>query len=164
MSNSIGKLFVVTCFGESHGRCIGVVVDGCPAGLPLSLDEIQREVDKRRPEGGAASTARAEKDRVEILSGIMDGVATGAPIAMMITNEDVDDTDYERIRHKPRPGHADYTYWHKYGIRDRRGGGRASGRETVARVAAGAVDGKAVAAAQPCRVSQPAAAGDQCAR
>jgi chorismate synthase len=140
MSNSIGKLFVVTCFGESHGRCIGVVVDGCPAGLPLSLDEIQREVDKRRPEGGAASTARAEKDRVEVLSGILDGVATGAPIAMMITNEDVDDTDYERIRHKPRPGHADFTAGVKYGgFNDWRGGGMFSGRITAAYVMAGAV-------------------------
>ena len=95
MSNSIGKLFVITCFGESHGKCIGVVVDGCPAGLHISAEDIQREVDKRRPGESVAYTARAEKNRVEILSGIMDGVATGAPIAMMIPNEDIDDSDYE---------------------------------------------------------------------
>ena len=140
MSNSIGKLFVITCFGESHGKCIGVVVDGCPAGLHISAEDIQREVDKRRPGESVAYTARAEKNRVEILSGIMDGVATGAPIAMMIPNEDIDDSDYRRIRHKLRPGHADYTAGVKYGgFNDWRGGGMFSGRITAAYVMAGAV-------------------------
>jgi chorismate synthase len=140
MSNSIGKLFVVTCFGESHGKCIGVVVDGCPAGLPVSLEDIQREVDKRRPGESVAYTGRAEENRVEIFSGIMDGVATGAPIAMMILNEDIDDSDYERIRHKLRPGHADFTAGVKYGgFNDWRGGGMFSGRITAAYVMAGAV-------------------------
>ncbi len=140
MSNSIGKLLVVTAFGESHGRCIGVIVDGCPAGLKISAEDIQREVDMRRPGESVAYTARAEKNKVEILSGIMDGVATGAPIAMMIPNEDVDDSDYERIRHKLRPGHADYTANVKYGgFNDWRGGGMFSGRITATFVMAGAV-------------------------
>jgi len=140
MSNSIGKLFVITSFGESHGKCIGVIVDGCPAGLKISVDDIQREVDKRRPGESVAYTTRAEKNQVEILSGILDGVTTGAPIAMMIFNEDVDDSDYERIRHKLRPGHADYTASVKYGgFNDWRGGGMFSGRITATYVMAGAI-------------------------
>ena len=140
MSNSIGKSFVITGFGESHGKCIGVIVDGCPAGLKLSEKDIQREVDKRRPGESVAYTARAERNNVEILSGILDGHTTGAPIAMMIMNEDVDDSDYERIRHKLRPGHADYTANVKYGgFNDWRGGGMFSGRITATFVMAGAI-------------------------
>ncbi|MGD9143522.1 MAG: chorismate synthase [Dehalococcoidia bacterium] len=146
MSNSFGKLFVITSFGESHGQCVGVVVDGCPAGLDMSLEDIQREVDKRHPGRSAAFTARAEKNRVEILSGILDGYTTGAPIAMMIMNEDVDDSDYERIRHKLRPGHADYTANVKYGgFADWRGGGMFSGRITATYVMAGAIAKKLLA-------------------
>ena len=140
MSNSIGKIFVITSFGESHGRCIGVVVDGCPAGLKISVEDIQQEVDKRRPGESIAFTTRAEKNRVDVLSGIMDGTTTGAPIAMMIQNEDIDDSDYERIRDKIRPGHADYTANIKYGgFNDWRGGGMFSGRITATYVMAGAI-------------------------
>jgi len=140
MSNSYGRLFKITGFGESHGECIGVVVDGCPAGLPLALSDIQREVDRRKPGGGPASTSRREKDRVEILSGVSDGLTTGAPVCLLIRNEDVDDSDYEKIRYKLRPGHADYTAFVKYGgFSDWRGGGRFSGRTTAGFVMAGAV-------------------------
>ena len=146
MSNSIGKQFVITCFGESHGKCIGVVVDGCPAGLEISVEDIQKEVDKRRSGESVAFTAREEKNKVEILSGILDGYTTGAPVAMMILNEDVDDSDYEKIRHKLRPGHADYTADVKYGgFNDWRGGGMFSGRITAAYVMAGAVARKLLA-------------------
>lgn len=138
--NSIGKIFTVTVFGESHGQCIGTVVDGCPAGLALSVADIQTEMDRRRPGEGAASTGRAERDRVEILSGTLNGVTTGAPVCMMVRNEDVDDTDYERIGSLLRPGHADYTARVKYGgFSDLRGGGRFSGRITAAFVMAGAI-------------------------
>ncbi len=140
MQNSLGKFFTIISFGESHGRCIGVVVDGCPAGLPLALADIQREVDRRKPGGSPASTARREKDKVEILSGVLDGFTTGAPICLLIRNEDVDDTDYEKIRFKLRPGHADYTAFVKYGgFNDWRGGGRFSGRMTAGFVMAGAI-------------------------
>ncbi len=140
MQNSFGKLFTITSFGESHGACIGVIVDGCPAGLPLTTADIQREVDRRRPGGSMASTARQEQDRVEILSGVLGGFATGAPICLLIRNEDIDDSDYEKIRYKLRPGHADYTAFIKYGgFNDWRGGGLFSGRMTVGFVMAGAV-------------------------
>ena len=140
MSNSFGKLFTITSFGESHGECIGVVVDGCPGGLPLALSDIQCEVDRRRPGDNPASTSRREKDKVEILSGVRDGFTTGAPVCLLIRNEDVDDSDYERIRYQLRPGHADYTAFVKYGgFNDRRGGGRFSGRVTAGMVMAGAV-------------------------
>ncbi len=143
MQNSIGKLFAVTCFGESHGKCIGVVIDGCPAGLPLTGDDIQRELDRRRARKSAASTPRCEKDEAEILAGVNDGYTTGAPLCLIIRNNDVDDTVYEDIRFKPRPGHADYTAYIKYGsFNDWRGGGRFSGRITAAFVMAGAVAGK----------------------
>ncbi|HLB28316.1 MAG TPA: chorismate synthase, partial [Dehalococcoidales bacterium] len=135
-----GKLFTITSFGESHGKCVGVVIDGCPAGLPLNLDDIQKEVDKRRPGGSAASTTRAEEDKVEILSGIFNGHTTGAPICLLTWNRDADSSQYERIRFTPRPGHADYTAFVKYGgFNDFRGGGRFSGRITATFVMAGAV-------------------------
>ena len=140
MSNSLGKLFTVTSYGESHGKCIGVIVDGCPAGLTVAESDIQSELDKRRPGESPAATDRREKDRVEILSGISDGLTTGAPVSLMIRNEDVDDSDYEKIRYKLRPGHADYTAHVKYGgYHDWRGGGRFSGRITAGFVMAGAV-------------------------
>jgi chorismate synthase len=140
MGNSIGRSFVVTSFGESHGPYIGAVVDGCPSGLPLTAADIQRDVDRRKPGGGPAPTGRAEKDRVEIISGVSEGFTTGAPIGLLIRNEDVDDSDYEKIRYKLRPGHADYTAYIKYGgFNDWRGGGRFSGRITAGFVMAGAV-------------------------
>jgi chorismate synthase len=140
MENSFGKLFTITSFGESHGRCVGVVIDGCPTGLPVSESDIQRELDKRRPGTDAASTARAEEDRVEILSGIFEGFTTGAPICLLIWNKDIDSTEYERTRYLLRPGHADYTAFVKYGgLNDFRGGGRFSGRITATFVMAGAV-------------------------
>jgi chorismate synthase len=115
MGNSIGRSFIVTSFGESHGPYIGVVVGGCPAGLPLTVVDIQEEVDRRKPGGGPASTARLEKDKVEIISGVSEGRTTGAPVALLVRNEDVDDSDYEKIRFKLRPGHADYTAHVRYG-------------------------------------------------
>ncbi len=140
MQNSIGRTFTMTSFGESHGKCIGVVVDGCPAGLPITEADIQREVDRRRAGSSPASTGRHEKDRVEILSGINDGFTTSAPICLMIRNEDVDDAAYEEIRNKLRPGHADYPARVKYGgFNDWRGGGRFSGRITAGFVMAGAI-------------------------
>ena len=138
--NSIGKALILTCFGESHGRCIGAVIDGCPAGLPLTEKDVQAEMDKRKPGLAAVSTAREEEDRVEILSGIYQGYTTGAPICMIVRNRDVRSESYERIKFKPRPGHADYTSYIKYGgYNDYRGGGRFSGRITAAYVMAGAV-------------------------
>ena len=138
--NSIGRALVLTCFGESHGTCIGAVIDGCPAGLPLTEKDIQVEVDKRRPGLTAVSTTRMEEDQVEILSGVYQGYTTGAPICMVIRNRDVRSESYEQIKYKPRPGHADYTSFIKYGgYNDYRGGGRFSGRVTAAYVMAGAV-------------------------
>ncbi|MCX8188949.1 MAG: chorismate synthase [Nitrososphaeria archaeon] len=138
--NSIGDLFKVTSFGESHGKCIGVVIDGCPAGLKLSEEIIQNELDKRKPVHENFSTSRREEDKVEILSGIFNGYTTGAPICMIIWNKDFDSTTYESIKFTPRPGHADYTAYIKYGgFNDYRGGGRFSGRITASFVMAGAV-------------------------
>lgn len=137
--NTFGRYFRITTFGESHGKALGVVIDGCPAGLELSEEDIQPVLDRRRPGKTPLESGRAEKDRVEILSGTFEGKTTGAPVAMLIRNEDMRSEDYEALRDVFRPGHADYTYFMKYGIRDHRGGGRSSGRETVARVAAGAV-------------------------
>jgi len=140
MENSLGRLFTVTSFGESHGRCVGTIVDGCPVGLPITEEDIQKEVDRRRSGEGIAATARSEADRVEILSGVSDGFTNGAPICLLIWNRDVDSTAYEEIRFKPRPGHADYTAYVKYGgFNDWRGGGRFSGRVTATFVMAGAV-------------------------
>ncbi|MDF2953516.1 MAG: Chorismate synthase [Thermodesulfobacterium sp.] len=138
--NTIGKLFQVTTFGESHGKALGAVVDGCPPGLTLTEEYIQKELDKRRPGKSSGQSPRKEKDKVEILSGIFQGYTTGTPIALLIYNIDVDSSAYEKIKDVFRPGHADFTYFIKYGgYRDYRGGGRSSGRETVARVAAGAI-------------------------
>jgi len=139
MENSFGKLFTITSFGESHGRCVGVTIDGCPAGLPLNEEDIQREVNKRKPTSPIATT-RAEEEKVEILSGIFNGHTTGAPICLLIWNKDIDSSEYEKKRFLPRPGHADYTAFIKYGgFNDFRGGGRFSGRITATFVMAGAV-------------------------
>ncbi len=113
MGNSFGKLFKVTSFGESHGRCVGAIIDGCPAGLPLSEEDIQREVDKRKPGAGIADTRRVEEDKVEILSRVFNGFTTGAPICLLIWNKDVDSSEYEKTRFLLRPGHADYTAFMK---------------------------------------------------
>src|SRR5581483_6498333 len=137
--NTIGTLFCVTSFGESHGPAIGGVVDGCPPGMHLDADDIQRELDRRRPGTSRHVTQRREPDRVEILSGVFEGRTTGTPIALLIRNEDARSKDYANIADTFRPGHGDYTYWQKYGIRDYRGGGRQSARETAVRVAAGAI-------------------------
>ena len=140
LGNTIGVAFRVTSFGESHGRCMGVVVDGCPAGLKLSGGDVQRDLDRRRPSQSSISTSRAEKDRVEILSGLFNGFTTGAPLCMLVWNRDVDSTPYERRRWTPRPGHADYTAYVRYGgFNDYRGGGRFSGRITAGYLMAGAV-------------------------
>ncbi len=137
--NTFGKLFCVTSFGESHGPAIGCVVDGCPPGLAITADDIQRELDRRKPGTSRHVTQRRETDAVEILSGVFEGQTTGTPIALLIRNIDQRSKDYSKIMDSFRPGHADYTYWQKYGIRDYRGGGRASARETAVRVAAGAI-------------------------
>ena len=137
--NTFGKLFKVTTWGESHGPALGVVIDGCPAGLKLSESEIQKEVDRRKPSSPKISTTRAEKDKVKILSGVFEGKTTGMPISIIVENENVRSQDYSKIKDLYRPGHADLTYDLKYGMRDYRGGGRSSGRETVCRVIAGAI-------------------------
>ncbi len=137
--NVFGARFRVMTWGESHGPAVGAVIDGCPAGLPLSEADIQEKLDRRRPGTGACVSARREEDRVEILSGVFEGVTTGTPISLLIRNHDADPSAYYALKDVYRPGHADYTYEAKYGVRDHRGGGRASARETAARVAAGAV-------------------------
>ena len=137
--NSIGQNFVVTTFGESHGRALGCIVDGCPPGLPLDESDIQKDLDRRRPGQSRHTTQRKEPDQVQILSGIFEGKTTGTPIGLIIENKDQRSKDYGDIKDKFRPGHADYTYQQKYGIRDYRGGGRSSARETTMRVAAGAI-------------------------
>jgi len=140
VENSFGKLFTITSFGESHGRCVGAIIDGCPAGLAVTEDDIQRELDKRKPGGSIAATERAEEDKVEILSGIYNGTTSGAPICLMIWNRDIDSREYEKIRFLPRPGQADYTAFMKYGgFNDFRGGGRFSGRITATFVMGGAI-------------------------
>jgi chorismate synthase len=146
-ANSFGALFRVTTWGESHGPAIGCVVDGVPPRLPLSESDIQFWLDRRRPGQSRFTTQRRESDRVTILSGVFDGLTTGAPVSLLVHNEDPRSRDYETIKDKFRPGHADYTYWVKYGIRDYRGGGRASARETAMRVAAGAVARKILGSA-----------------
>ncbi len=137
--NTLGTLFCVTSFGESHGPAIGCVVDGCPPGMALSASDIQHDLDRRKPGTSRHVSQRRESDLVEILSGLFDGRTTGTPIALLIRNEDARSKDYSSIADTFRPGHADYTYWHKYGVRDHRGGGRQSARETAVRVAAGAI-------------------------
>ncbi|HKQ26147.1 MAG TPA: chorismate synthase [Burkholderiales bacterium] len=137
--NTLGKLFCVTSFGESHGPAIGCVVDGCPPGIELAEEDIQKELDRRKPGTSRHVTQRREPDTVEILSGVFEGRTTGTPIALLIRNQDQRSKDYGNIVETFRPGHADYTYWQKYGIRDYRGGGRQSARETAVRVAAAAI-------------------------
>ena len=137
--NSIGKLFTVTGFGESHGPAIGCIVDGCPPGMALSEADLQGDLDRRKPGKSRHTTQRREDDRVRILSGVFEGVTTGTPIALLIENTDQRSKDYSEIMDRFRPGHADYTYQQKYGLRDYRGGGRSSARETAMRVAAGSI-------------------------
>ena len=139
MSNTFGKKFTFTTFGESHGKAIGCLVDGVPAGLHVDEESIQTELDRRKPGQNKFATSRSEGDKVEILSGVFEGKATGTPIALIIFNENQKSRDYENVKDIFRPGHADFTYFHKYGLRDYRGGGRSSARETAARVAAGAI-------------------------
>jgi chorismate synthase len=150
--NSFGTLFCVTSFGESHGVAYGGVVDGCPPGLELSAADMQRELDRRKPGSSRHVTQRRESDSVEILSGVYEGRTTGTAIGFLVRNEDQRSKDYAAIAAKFRPGHADYTYWQKYGLRDPRGGGRASARETLVRVAAGAIAKKWLAARYGVRV------------
>ncbi|NLO31131.1 MAG: chorismate synthase [Methanosarcina mazei] len=137
--NVFGQMFRITTWGESHGRAVGVVVDGLPAGLPFSEADIQKELDRRRPGQSEVSTPRSEADSVEILSGIFEGKSTGTPISMLVWNSDARSSSYDAIKNTPRPGHADFTYIARYGIRDHRGGGRSSARETIGRVAGGAL-------------------------
>jgi len=137
--NTFGHLFTVTTFGESHGPALGCIVDGCPPGLELGEQDIQRDVERRRSGTSRYTSQRREPDRVQILSGVFEGRTTGSPIGLLVMNEDQRSYDYEKIKDRFRPGHADYTYQHKYGFRDYRGGGRSSARETVMRVAAGAI-------------------------
>src|SRR5688500_9220862 len=137
--NSFGEIFRITTFGESHGKAIGVVIDGCPAGLDINLDLLQSELDRRKPGQSAITTQRKESDTFEILSGIFEGKTLGSPIAITIKNEDQKSEDYAHLKEAFRPSHADFTYEMKYGIRDHRGGGRSSARETAARVIAGAI-------------------------
>lgn len=137
--SSLGRLFVVSNFGESHGPAIGCVVDGCPPGLPLTAEDLQHDLDRRKPGTTRHVTQRQEDDTVEILSGVFEGLTTGAPIGLLIRNQDQRSKDYGNIMETFRPGHADYTYWHKYGIRDHRGGGRSSARMTAPMVAAGGI-------------------------
>ncbi len=137
--NSFGRVFTMTSFGESHGVALGCVVDGCPPGLGLSEADLQAEVERRRPGTSQFTSQRQEPDTVQILSGVFEGKTTGTPIGLLVRNEDQRSRDYEKIKDRFRPGHADYTYQQKYGVRDYRGGGRSSARETVMRVAAGAI-------------------------
>ncbi|MDF1561712.1 MAG: chorismate synthase [Deltaproteobacteria bacterium] len=150
--NTFGRLFRVSTFGESHGAALGCVIDGCPAGLALDLSALQAELDRRRPGQGAGASPRQEGDRVELLSGVHEGLTLGTPIAALIRNEDARPRDYEALAGLYRPGHADYTYEAKYGHRDPRGGGRASARETAARVIAGAVARQWLASLLPLEV------------
>jgi len=139
VSSTFGKLLTITTFGESHGPAVGVILDGCPPGIAVTAELVQRDLDRRRPGQSAVTTQRKEPDKVEILSGVFEGVTTGATIALIVRSVDARPADYSNLKDLFRPGHADYTYWQKYGVRDYRGSGRSSGRETVGRVAAGAV-------------------------
>ena len=168
--NSLGKLYCVTSFGESHGAAYGGVVDGCPPGLELSAADIQFELDRRKPGTSRHVTQRRESDTIELLSGVFEGRTTGTPIGFIIRNEDQRSKDYGNIAESFRPGHADYTYWQKYGIRDYRGGGRSSARETVMRVAAGASIVLTTRSSEPppptasTRIAWVSSAGARCAR
>ena len=137
--NSFGEAFRISTFGESHGVAVGVVIDGCPSGVKINIEAIQKELGRRKPGQSSIVTQRKEEDQIVIQSGIMDGLSTGTPISLVVTNKDQKSRDYDHIKDKFRPSHADYTYAAKYGIRDYRGGGRSSARETIARVAAGAI-------------------------
>src|SRR3989449_3790978 len=139
MGSTFGQIFRITTFGESHGGAVGVVVDGCPPRLPLTVEEIQRDLDRRRPGQSSITTPRDEPDRAEIVSGLFEGQTIGSPIAIVVRNTDARPAAYENLKDTYRPSHADYTYEAKYGIRNWQGGGRASARETVGRVAAGAI-------------------------
>ena len=139
MGNSFGNCFRITTFGESHGVAVGVVIDGCPPQIPISVEEIQTELDRRRPGQSKITTPRKEADHVDILSGIFDGKTTGMPITLMVRNKDANSKAYDHLKDVYRPSHADFTYEKKYGFRDHRGGGRSSARETIGRVAAGAI-------------------------
>ena len=143
-SNSIGKLFSFSTWGESHGKAIGCVIDGAPSNIELDENDIQPYLNKRKPGQSKYTTQRKEDDKVEILSGVFEGKTTGHPISLIIYNNDQRSKDYSEIKNKFRPGHADYTYWEKYGIRDYRGGGRSSARETAMRVAAGVIARKVI--------------------
>ncbi len=155
MPNSLGKIFTVTTWGESHGPAVGVVIDGCPPGLPLAVEDIQGELDRRRPGQSDIVTPRKEEDRVEILSGVFEGRTTGTPISLLVRNADQRPGAYDEMREKFRPSHADYTYQAKFGLRDHRGGGRSSARETVGRVAAGAIARKILALGGQAQFSAP---------
>ena len=137
--NTFGDLFRVTTFGESHGPALGVIVDGVPPKVTINLEEVQKEMARRRPGQSKVTTSRIEGDEVEVLSGLFEGKTTGAPICLVVFNKNAKPKDYEHLREIFRPGHADFSWWKKYGLRDHRGGGRSSGRETAARVAAGAI-------------------------
>lgn len=143
--NQIGNIFRVTTWGESHGPALGALVDGCPAGLDLAEDDVQKALDRRKPSGTVSSTTRREQDKVEISSGVFEGKTTGTPVSLIIRNSDTDSAAYKELKDVFRPGQGDYSYFKKYGMRDWRGGGRASGRETAARVAAGAIAEKVIA-------------------
>ncbi len=145
--NTIGSIFRVTTWGESHGLALGAVVDGCPPGLELDESDIQQALDRRKPSTSVSSTTRQESDKVEILSGVFEGKTTGTPVSVIIRNADAKSSSYDELKDVFRPGQGDFTYLRKYGIRDWRGGGRSSGRETAARVAAGAIAGKVIAQA-----------------
>jgi chorismate synthase len=147
MGSSFGQIFKLTTWGESHGPALGVVIEGCPAGLPLTVAEIQTQLDRRRVGQSKVTSPRDEKDQAQILSGVYEDITTGAPISIITYNKDVDSSKYDNLRDVFRPGHADYTYWAKYGHRDHRGGGRSSARETWGRVAAGAIARKILATA-----------------
>lgn len=147
MTSTFGRIFKLTTWGESHGPALGVVIEGCPAGLPLAADDIQQDLNRRRVGQSRVTSPRDEKDRAEILSGVFEGVTTGAPISLITYNADADSSKYDNLRDVFRPGHADFTYWMKYGHRDHRGGGRSSARETWGRVAAGAIARKILASA-----------------
>jgi chorismate synthase len=151
--NEFGEIFRIMTFGESHGKAMGVVIDGCPAGIRIQQEEIQAELDRRKPGQSAITTQRQESDRVEILSGIFENTTLGTPIALLIPNKDQQSKDYSHIKDAFRPSHADFTYQEKYGLRDYRGGGRASARETVGRVAAGVLAKKLLRQAMPIQLN-----------
>jgi len=158
--NTFGRLFRVTTWGESHGPAVGAVIDGCPPGLELDITDIQKDLDRRRPGRGGGESPRQEPDQVEILSGIFEGLTTGTPISLLVYNKDARSKSYNHLQNIFRPGHGDLTYLKKYGIRDHRGGGRASARETVARVAAGAVAKKVLAENDIAVIAYTVALGD----